>query len=43
VNDEAKTVLGPLDGGHGGDPAPLPMLLVDRVEELVLDTSIRAR
>ena len=44
MNDEGKTVIGPLDVTRvmAAIPHRYPMLLVDRVEELVLDTSIRA-
>ena len=44
VNDDEKTVIGPLDVTRvmAAIPHRYPMLLVDRVEELVLDTSIRA-
>jgi len=44
VNDTAKTSLGPLDIGRvmAALPHRYPLLLVDRVEDLVLDTSIKA-
>jgi 3-hydroxyacyl-[acyl-carrier-protein] dehydratase len=44
VNDTAKASLGPLDIGRvmAALPHRYPLLLVDRVEDLVLDTSIKA-
>ncbi len=44
VNDTAKTSLGPLDIGRvmAALPHRYPLLLVDRVEDLILDTSITA-
>ena len=44
VNDTAKTSMGPLDIGRvmAALPHRYPMLLVDRVEDLILDTSITA-
>ena len=44
VTDTIKTALGPLDIGRvmAALPHRYPMLLVDRVEELILDTSIAA-
>jgi len=44
VNDTAKASLGPLDIGRvmAALPHRYPLLLVDRVEDLVLDTSITA-
>ena len=44
ANDMAKTSLGPLDIGRvmAALPHRYPLLLVDRVEDLILDTSITA-
>ena len=44
VNDTAKASLGPLDIGRvmAALPHRYPLLLVDRVEDLILDTSITA-
>ena len=44
VNDTAKTSLGPLDIGRvmAALPHRYPLLLVDRVEDLILDPSITA-
>ena len=44
MTDEAKTVMGPMDVTRvmAALPHRYPMLLVDRVEEIILDTSIRA-
>jgi len=44
VNDTAKTSLGPLDIGRvmAALPHRYPLLLIDRVEDLILDTSITA-
>jgi 3-hydroxyacyl-[acyl-carrier-protein] dehydratase len=44
VNDTAKKGMGPLDIGRvmAALPHRYPMLLVDRVEDLILDTSITA-
>ncbi|RKE44774.1 3-hydroxyacyl-[acyl-carrier-protein] dehydratase [Sphingomonas sp. PP-CE-1A-559] len=44
VNDRAKASLGPLDIGRvmAALPHRYPLLLVDRVEDLILDTSITA-
>ena len=44
VNDTAKTSLGPLEIGRvmAALPHRYPLLLVDRVEDLILDTSITA-
>ncbi len=44
ANDTAKTSLGPLDIGRvmAALPHRYPLLLVDRVEDLILDTSITA-
>ena len=44
VTDTAKTSMGPLDIGRvmAALPHRYPMLLVDRVEDLILDTSITA-
>jgi 3-hydroxyacyl-[acyl-carrier-protein] dehydratase len=44
VSDTVTTALGPLDIGRvmAALPHRYPMLLVDRVEELILDTSITA-
>ena len=43
MTDEAKTVMGPMDVTRvmAALPHRYPMLLVDRVEEIILDTSIR--
>ena len=44
ANDTSKTSLGPLDIGRvmAALPHRYPLLLVDRVEDLILDTSITA-
>ena len=44
VNDTAANTMGPLDIGRvmAALPHRYPMLLVDRVEDLILDTSITA-